>query len=110
MTALPTLIIEAEKSVSAVKAAADNFLAWLKSNQDAALQWEADFQQKRHAADNEIGRLRASIQQLRSEHEKEERTLAAIRKEIEHERKEIGRHREALRRTIDDVLGGPKAA
>jgi hypothetical protein len=64
---------------------------------------------KKTAADNEIGRLRAAIQQLRSEHEKEERALATIRKEIEHERKEIGRHREALRRTIDDVLG-PQAA
>jgi hypothetical protein len=60
MTQVPRFTIEAETGVSAVKTAADNFLAWLKSIQEAALQLEADLQQKRRAVDVEISRLKAA--------------------------------------------------
>jgi septal ring factor EnvC (AmiA/AmiB activator) len=103
-TALPTLIIEAEKSAHAVKAAADSFVDWLKSVQADVERCEAELEQKRRAADTEVHRLKMAIEERRKELAKVEQELAQVRKDLERERREIGQERARLLRTVEGVL------
>src|SRR6516162_8069346 len=94
MTEVPKLVIAVETSAHAVTSAASNWVAFVKSIQAETQRLEADLAQKRHAADVEVGRLRAEIAQLRSDREKEKRELAMTIKEKEKEKREIGMERE----------------
>jgi len=94
---LATLITNAETGAHAVKAAAETFVDWLKSVQ-------ADVEQKRRAADTEVARLKAAIEERRKELANAERELRDVRRDLERERKEIGRERERLLKTVEGVL------
>jgi predicted nucleic acid-binding Zn-ribbon protein len=104
MSELPKLIINAETSAHAVKAAADTFVGWLKSIQADVQRCEADLEQKRRAADTEIARKRAQIEELTKEYAALERSYSELHAKVERERKEIGAERDRLRRTVDQVL------
>jgi predicted nucleic acid-binding Zn-ribbon protein len=104
MTALPTLITDAEVRATALKAAADNFVLWLNNMRNDIAKVEAELADKRRFADAEIARLRSQIDELKRDHASAERELAQVRAKIEHERKEIGRERANLLKTIDNAF------
>ena len=101
---LATLITNAETGAHAVKAAAETFVDWLKSVQADVERCEADLEQKRRAADTEVARLKAAIEERRKELANAERELRDVRRDLERERKEIGRERERLLKTVEGVL------
>jgi len=104
MSALPTLIIQAETSATAVKAAADQFVGWLNNVRNDIARCEEELAQKRRVADTEIARLRADIQRLQSERADEERKLAVVQKTIERERKQWDLEKKRTLQSFDEVL------
>jgi chromosome segregation ATPase len=104
MSALPTLITEAETKAAAMKAAVDDLVGWLNTVRTDIAQCEADLAGKRRAADTETARLRAQIEERRKELADAERELAQVRKQVEREKHEIGMERQRLLKTVDEVL------
>jgi hypothetical protein len=104
MSALPTLITEAETKATAIKAVLDDLVTWLNNVRNDMQRCETELEQKRRVYDTETARYRADIQRLQSERADEERKLAQVQKTIEREKKEIGMEKERLFRSLDEVL------
>jgi septal ring factor EnvC (AmiA/AmiB activator) len=104
MSALPTLIIQAETSATAVKAAADQFVTWLNNVRNDIPRCEEELAQKRRVADTEIAKLRASIDERKRELASAEQELRQVRRDLERERKEIGMEKQRLFKSLDEVL------
>jgi hypothetical protein len=104
MSELPKLIVKAETSATAVKAADDDFVGWLNNVRNDITLCEQELAQKRRAADTEIAKLRASIDERKKELASAELELRQVRNDMERERKEVGLEKQRLIRSLDEVM------
>jgi predicted nucleic acid-binding Zn-ribbon protein len=104
MENIDRLIYQSLTARKSCAAADDDWIKLLESMRDDALRVAADLQTKQRFADTEIARLRSQIEELKREHANAERELALVRAKIEQERKEIGRERANLLKTIDNAF------
>jgi chromosome segregation ATPase len=100
-TPLATLISDADVHASTIKAAADNWLGYVKSMQADIQRLEAELEQKRRAFDQQTAIYQQQIAQLKSEKAKLEQEVKQLGKDKEREQREIGMVKERFLKSLE---------
>jgi predicted nucleic acid-binding Zn-ribbon protein len=107
---LNRLIENAVSCSLSLKGAADEYVNRLRGMKEASMKCDADFQQKKAAADERISQLRTDIQALGEQRRDAQRALEIVQKDIAKGQKEISRLKEEYRAIFDRILEPPRAA
>jgi hypothetical protein len=100
-TDLNRLIDNAVACDSSLSLASKTFVDALEGMREASLKCDRDLQAKQAEASSVISGLRSQIQELRDTRHREERELAILRKQIDHDRRNAGHELELAQKQIE---------
>jgi uncharacterized coiled-coil DUF342 family protein len=107
---LSKVIDQVGACADSLKHATDQYVNRLLATKDQSLKCDADLQAKQARAGEEADRLRAEINELNAERVRLERTLSTLKDRIETEKKNIGREKEKMRKSLDEWLAAQPRA
>src|SRR5262245_39218965 len=104
MEDLERLLFNVSACSDGLKNSADSFVGALQSIKQASLQCESDLREKQTKAGETIEGLRSEIASLNDQRRALERQLQMLRDRIEREKRDFGREKDRLMKTMDEWL------